>query len=482
MAVVLAGAVAVRGEAADEALYSQQHLFARVAPGVVLERHHGGSQGFVTAAGEHAVGVDAMLSFVGAQSIERAPIQAAADRGAALAVGADRWYRISLAPGFDALRAADLLQASWVGFEVVEVDPTGTLADLPNDTSFSTQWSLLNSGQAGGTPGADISASDAWAITTSNASLVIAFLDSGVDPHPELDTRILPGRNIPLGTTNTADVCSGHGTHVAGIATARGNNASGIAGVVWNAKILPVVVVNPCSGLESYVADGLVWAVDNGADIVNMSLQYSVGSAYLQTAVQYAANVGVPMIAATGNSNAAVAFPARWPETIAVAASNRFDARWTQSNFGPEVDVTAPGDTIYSLGLAGSYSTRSGTSMATPHVTGTVALMRAVHPLMGSDAIRAALMQTARDIGTAGFDNYTGAGVIDAGAAVALAQSSGPGPGDLNGDGVVDGFDLAALLTQWGTCTSCQCTADFDDNCVVDGVDLAVVFSGWSGN
>ena len=467
---------------ADEAPYATDRLFVRVCQGVALEVRADGSKALVRKDDVGPGSAEIVMALVGVLDIAPSGLNDAANRVVASTLGMDRWYRLSLAPGFDALRAANLLEAAWDGFEVCEVDPTGSLADLPNDPSFPTQYSLLNTGQAAGTVGADISAVDAWAIRTSNPSIIIAFLDSGVDAHPELDSRILPGRNIPLGTTDTADVCGGHGTHVAGIATARGNNGSGIAGVCFDAKILPVVVVNPCSGLESYVADGLTWAVDHGADIVNMSLQYSVGSVYLQTAVQYAAAQGIPMLAATGNSNAAVSFPARWPETIAIAASNRFDARWTQSNHGPEVDVTAPGDSIYSLSLAGSYATRSGTSMATPHVTGTVALMRAVNPLMDASAIRSALMQTARDIGTPGFDSYTGAGVIDAGAAVALAQSTGPGPGDINGDGVVDGFDLGALLSAWGGCASCQCSADFNGDCTIDGIDLALILSSWSGS
>ena len=482
-AAFLALAVGGSGGAfAQGDLYATDHILVRVKDGVKVAVTPEGTPTFQIEGRAAEVALGRLLATLEVSEITKTASHDAAKVEIAKTLGLDRWYRLSLAPGTDALKAADLLKAAWTGFEVCEVNPIGGLADVPNDPSFSTQYPLLNTGQAGGTVGADIRASAAWAITSSNPTLTVAFLDSGVYPHTDLDSRILPGRNIPLATDDTADVCGGHGTHVAGIATARGNNSVGIAGVCWDFKILPVVVVNPCTGLESYVADGLTWAVDHGADVVNMSLQYSLGSAYLQTAVQYASAAGIPMIAATGNSNAAVAFPARWPETIAVAASNKFDQRWTQSNFGPEVDVTAPGDSVYSLNSGNLYATRSGTSMATPHVTGVVALMRAVYPNMTATALRTALMQTARDLTPTGFDNYTGAGVVNAGAAVALAQSLNPGAGDLNGDGFVDGLDLTALFAQWGPCAACNCSGDFNDDCAVDGADLTLILSTWSGS
>ena len=466
--------------AGDESPFSRDHVLVRVRAGCAPVQAQGGLWTFQTQAAAPEADLGRIMQALGVSKVDRIPNEQPKNAEVARALGLDRWYRVSIAPGSNALAVADLLRASWDGFEVAEVDGTGGLADIPNDTSFTTQYSLLNTGQSAGTVGADIRATNAWSITSSNPAIVIGVLDSGISPHSELAGRILPGRNIPLGTTDTTDVCGGHGTHVAGILAAKGNNASGIAGLCWDAQLLPVVVVNPCSGLESFVADGLVWAVDQGADIINMSLQYSVGSAYLYSAVQYAAAHGVPMVAAAGNSNAAVAWPARWSETIAVAASNRFDTRWTSSNFGPEIDVTAPGESIYSLALSGGYGTRTGTSMGTAHVTGTVALMRAMFPNMNAEVIRTTLMSTARDINAAGFDVYTGAGVINATAAVAAAASANAGPADFNGDGRVDGLDLTTFLTQWGVCAGCDCTADFDGDCVVGGPDLAVVLSSWS--
>lgn len=474
----VAGKVAAQ-PAVDE-LFASDHLFVRVRPGCRPTTTSTGELTFSNVDGVGDKNLSKVMKIFGVSKLTPALSIAAQRADIAASVGLDRWYRISIPQGSNALGAADTLQASWAGFEICEVDGIGGLADIPNDPSFPTQYSLLNNGQSNGTVGADIRALSAWSIVSSNPSVVIGLLDSGVFAHTELAGRILPGRNIPLGTTDTSDVCGGHGTHVSGIMTATSGNAAGIAGICGNAMILPVVIVNPCSGLESYVADGLVWAVDQGANVINMSLQYSVGSQYLYAAVQYAAAQGVPMIAATGNSNAGVAWPAKWSETIAVAGSNRFDMRYSVSNFGPEVDVTAPGESIYSLALNNSYGTRSGTSMAAPHVTATIALMRAVYPRMTATKIRTVLMQTARDIAPAGFDDYTGAGVINAGAAVALAQSMNPGPADLNNDGFVNGLDLTVFFTQWGTCSSCACTADFNADCVVDATDLSRLLSSWS--
>ncbi len=470
---------AVGQQVVDEP-FASDHVLVRVRKGCTQATTADGDPTFRTLNGIGDFNLSRVMKVVGVSEIKTALAEPAKQVEIAAALGLDRWYKVSIAPGSNASTVADLLRASWDGFELCEVDGIGGLADLPDDPSFPSQYPLLNTGQNGGTVGADIRAPSAWSITSSNPTITIALLDSGVFPHTELAGRILPGRNIPLGTTNTSDVCGGHGTHVAGLMAGQGGNGVGVAGLCWDALILPVVIVNPCTGLESYVADGLVWAVDNGADLINMSLQYNVGSDYLYTAVQYVAAQGVPMIAATGNSNASVAYPAKWDETIAVAGSNRFDLRYSLSNYGPEVDLTAPGESVYSLALANGYSTRSGTSMSAPHVTGTVALMRAVYPTMSASAIRGVLMQTARDLIPSGFDHFTGAGVIDAGSAVAMALSMNPGPADMNGDGVVDGADITAFFSQWGSCVACDCTGDFNHDCSVDATDLALLLSSWS--
>jgi subtilisin family serine protease len=482
----------------EEPLFASSHVLVRVTGGYEAGRNADGDWTFArsaqqsdlphqagAAAGQAPAELDALvrvLRGVGVSNIVRPLPYTPVHADAAAAVGLDRWWRIDIPEGSNALAVADLLKATWTGFEVSEVDGIGGVASVPNDPGFSQQYALRNTGQSGGTVGADIRATEAWDIVTGNPNIIIAVLDSGAFPHTELSGRILPGRNVPLNNTDTSEVCGGHGTHVSGIIAASGNNQVGIAGICWTARILPVVVVNPCSGLESQVADGLVWAVDHDADLVNMSLQYSVGSQYLLTAVQYAAALDIPMFAAVGNSSSAVAFPARFSETIAVAGSTRFDQRYSLSNFGPEVDLSAPAESVYSLSTNNSYANRSGTSMSCAHVTGTAALMRAVFPRMKGALIRTVLMQQARDIDAVGFDELTGAGVVNAAASVAAAAALYPGPADLDGDAMVGGTDLTILLSQWGNCDGCNCVADINADCSVNGTDLTALLSAWSGS
>ena len=276
----------------------------------------------------------------------------------------------------------------------VEFDGHGTLADVPNDPSLNLQWNMRNTGQSvggiTGTPGADVGVTAAWSVTTGNPNLVIAVLDSGIAPHPQLAGRILPGINVPDANTNTADECNGHGTHVAGILAAAGNDGVGVAGMTWNAQLLPVVIVNGCSGFEADVATGLIWAADQGAKIINMSLQFYLGGTPLRLAVEYAHEQGAIMTAATGNNgNAVIAAPARWSQTIAVASTDNRDLRASTSNFGAETDVSAPGVNVWSLGPANNYTYKSGTSMAAPHVAGLAALLWSAQPSLTHLEVRA---------------------------------------------------------------------------------------------
>ena len=309
--------------------------------------------------------------------------------------------------------------------------------------------------------------------------MIIAVLDSGIDPHGELAGRILPGINVPDGNNITLDECN-HGTHVAGIIAASGNNATGMAGLSWNARLLPVVVVNGCTGFEANVASGLTWAVDHGARLVNMSLQfYAFNPVFLQ-AVQYANAQGALMVAATGNSsNGNVAAPAKWNETIAVAATDNLDQRASFSNFGPEVDIAAPGVNVWSLSGTTNYAFKSGTSMSAPHVTGAAALLWSYNPSLTRDQVRALLIAGAKDLGDPGTDPFYGAGRLDIAASIALAPPPTI-PEDLDANGVIDARDLAILLTSWGACLTCDaCPADLDGDCTVGAADLARLLSVW---
>lgn len=401
-----------------------------------------------------------------------------ADPQLAAQLGLDRYYRIDTPAGTDTpAMAADLGRFAGL-VESVEIDPVGGVALLPDDPDFDLQWNLLNDGTAG-LAGADINIAPGWDLVTGDPTQVLAVLDAGMDPHVELAGRLIPGRNVAADPDNddTSDVCISHGTHVAGIAAANADNAEGIAGVDWSCRIMPVRVLNSCSGMESTVAEGLVWATDNGADVINMSLQYSTGTALLHDAVLYAHSHGVIMVAAAGNTGATpLKFPAQWPETIAVGAINSNGDRWPSSNTGPNLDVMAPGVSVWSLKDTTQYQYLTGTSMATPHVTGVVLLMKTLAPDLTLADIRQILHDTAVDMQAIGFDEATGYGRVNASAALVEAHKTIV---DLDGDGVIGIIDFLTLLADWGPCSANPCPGDFDFDGDVGIADFLILLSYW---
>lgn len=478
-AAVAAGMDEVGGHASG-------HVQVRLAPGVAPLRRADGRWTLRRGAGEGDPAIAALLDSLGVAAIVPSLSRPPADAALSSRLGLDRFVRMEVPLGSDtrAIAATLMRRGEWI--EHAEIDGIGGVAGggfPPDDPLFPMQWHLQNNGQSvngvPGSVGSDIDPAAAWARTTGSPEIVVAVLDSGVNPHPELAGRILEGWNVPQGSTSTLDGCVSHGTHVSGILGARGGNAVGVAGLDWQVRLLPVVVVNPCSGLESMLADGLVFATDAGADIANMSLQYSVGSDLLRTAVRYASDSGVILVAASGNAGASsLSFPARWAETIAVGGSTNLDARWASSNYGTNLALLAPGEAIRSLVGFDQYGNKNGTSMAAPQVSGTISLMLAANPRLCVGRIRAILEETAEDLGTPGYDLFTGHGRLSAGAAVAAV----PPPADLDGDCLVDGADLAAMLSAWGPCGgSASCEADLDGNGSVDGGDLAILLGAWGG-
>ncbi len=248
---------------------------------------------------------------------------------------------------------------------------------IPNDPYFGKQWGMTR-----------IQAPEAWDVTTGSADVWIAILDTGIDQnHEDLVGKIAGNRNFT--NSRTVDDRYGHGTHVAGIAAATTNNKIGVAGVGYNSRLLNVKVLNDQgSGYYSWVANGIIWAADNGAKVINMSLGGSSSSSTLENAVDYAWSKGVVLAAAAGNSgNSSPLYPAYYKNCIAVAATDKNDAKASWSNFGEWVDVAAPGVDIFSTlpnhknyisrtyGKSLNYDYLSGTSMATPYVAGLAALV-----------------------------------------------------------------------------------------------------------
>ena len=309
--------------------------------------------------------------------------------------------------------------------QVLQVAPNTLypLLDLPNDTRFGEQWALQNLGQTGGELDADIDAPRAWAITTGDAGVVIGIIDSGVNyEHPDLDGgRYLGGWDYFANDSDPMDE-TGHGTHVAGIATADTNNAIGMAGVSRESGYLALRAcsIAGCSTLA--VALSATWAADNGADVINLSLGGPGPNPFLEEAVVYAYQNGVVPVCAAGNHDDTVAFPAAYGECIAVAASDHFDERASFSSTGPELDVAAPGDDILSTEHS-FYLLKSGTSMSAPHVTGLVALLLAQRPEMTIEEVRAQLRGTTDG---EGFDVELGHGRINAEKALATWLEPAP--------------------------------------------------------
>lgn len=355
----------------------------------------------------------------------------AADAALASQLGLDRTYLFFVPQNTDTPAMADDLNRFNDVIEFAEIDGIGGIADsqvIPNDTDFNRLYGMHNTGQTGGTPDADIDAPEAWDIFTGEDNVTLAVIDSGVDgTHPELAGKMVPGRNTNNNSDDTRDGCP-HGTHVAGIAGAIGNNARGVAGVSWGVKIMPIRVLAGCGGTEEQCAAGIVWATDHGAHVGTMSLQYYTGTQTFRDAVEYAYQRGVLLIAANGNGQGRiVAFPARFPHCMGIAATDHNDNFAGFSNYGPECDVSAPGDTVWSLENGGGYSFKSGTSMATPHTSGLASLMLSYNPGLSPDEIEQILKDSADDKGPPGWDERFGWGRINARAA--LEQSGGdPSP------------------------------------------------------
>ncbi|MEY8848876.1 S8 family serine peptidase [Psychroserpens sp. XS_ASV72] len=343
-------------------------------------------------------------------------------------------------------------------FEYVEPNYKCSGSGIPNDPLLLTrQWSMVNNGTFSLSPAtidADIDMDLAWDITTGDPNLIVAILDSGMRmSHPEVSTRIwvnsseivdgndsdnnnyvddiYGGWDFANDDNNPTDD-HGHGTNVGGIAVATGNNGIGYAGVNWNSQIMVIKILDENnSGFYSWMGDGIYYAVDNGADVMNMSVGGNSPSSFLLDAVDYAYANDVALVVSTGNGDTALQYPSRYANSIAVGSTNPDDSRtspffWSPtsgSNYGPEIDLVAPGNYIYGLSHTSDTNYNGywgGTSQAAPHVAGVISLMLSVNPNLSVDQINAILIQTSEDqVGdpiedTPGFDNYHGYGRLNA--------------------------------------------------------------------
>ena len=238
-----------------------------------------------------------------------------------------------------------------------------------------------------------VNAAGAWAFT-SGKGVKVAVVDTGIDfRHPDLAPNYKGGWNAIVSTATPLDD-QGHGTHVSGTIAAV-KDLKGVVGVAPSVDLYGVKVLDKNgSGQYSWVVAGIEWAVMNGMDVINMSLGGGSGTEALKAIMKKSKEMGVAVVCAAGNDSGPVNFPAKYPEAIAVSASDSADKIASFSSRGPEIVVIAPGVNVYSTRKGGGYTTMSGTSMACPHTAGLAALAVGAGA-KGSDAVRAALKAAA---------------------------------------------------------------------------------------
>ncbi len=301
------------------------------------------------------------------------------------------------------------------------VIPNDPLFDL--NTSYNYGWHLTR-----------IGAPAAWYYQRGSPQIVIAIIDGGVNPVPDLVSRLVPGWNFYDGNRDTRDI-DGHGTAVAGVVGAATNNGIGVAGVTWGCRIMPIRVAAP-NGNGSYgvIAQALVWAANNGARVAAVSWAMSTydnrseGNRLVTDAARYfmerargvvtmpSGNDGLPI---TGN-------PPDNPYILRVGAISREHQRAPFSNYGSDLDLVAPGDEIITTTRTGSYTLAGGTSFSHPIVAGVAALMLSANPYLTGERVQSILQQTAVDMGPPGWDWEYGWGCVNAYRAVMVARGLSP--------------------------------------------------------
>lgn len=293
-------------------------------------------------------------------------------------------------------------------------------ADAPNDPLYDRQWAL-----------AKIEAEGAWKVA-GGKDITIAVIDSGTDlDHPEFTGRIVDGYDF-VNVDDEPDDDYGHGTQVAGVAAAAANNNLGIAGLAWDAKIMPVKVLdNRGRGMSSNLTCALYWVADKGAQVVNISIISFGPSLGMQSAINYAVEEDILIFAAAGNlfeEGNPLTYPAALEGVVAVAASDKDDGHAWFSSAGNFVDIAAPGVSIFSPFPPSHEEFRSvyGTSLAAPHGAGLAALILAVAPSLQPQKVASIIQESAADLGDAGRDDKFGHGRIDAQAAMELTFFSLP--------------------------------------------------------
>ncbi|HWL35122.1 MAG TPA: S8 family serine peptidase [Frankiaceae bacterium] len=341
--------------------------------------------------------------------------------------------RVDSGGAFAVVKATDVAEvqramAGLPGLRYVEDNVTKYALVTPNDSQYGSQYGPNMMG-----------APTAWGqVGYGSSSVVVSVIDTGIRrTHQDFNaSRVLAGYDYHNGDSNPADDCD-HGTHTAGTVAATTNNGIGVAGMS-QATILPYKVLSApdilgrCSGSAANIASAIRAAADNGAKVISMSIG-GPDATVERDAVQYAYSKGVILVAAAGNDGGSnsIDYPGAYPEVIAVAALESNKARASYSDGGPQLDIAAPGSNVLSTidNSDSAYGTMSGTSMATPHVAGAIALALGCAPAGTTRAtIVNTLYSTAEDLGAAGRDDLYGHGLARVDRLVANVCTGGGGP------------------------------------------------------
>lgn len=312
--------------------------------------------------------------------------------------------------------------------EFVEPNFIRMIKPHTNDPFFSSQWAINNQGYLGGTVDADMDVDDAWNYTTGEG-IKVAIIDTGVDlNHPDLQGNLLTGYDATGGSSSGNQTGNAHGTACAGIVAAKGNNNKGTAGVAYNAKIIPIRIFVGVSTNDNWVANGINWAWQNGADVLSNSYGGGSYSSTIESAINNAVSngrngKGSVVLFSSGNDNGSVNFPSTVGNAISVGASSMCDERktptscdgeyWWGSNYGTQLDVVAPGVKIFTTDISGSSGYNSGdyksdfngTSSACPNAAGVVALILSANPNLTQQEARGILERNTDKVSGYNYSN-----------------------------------------------------------------------------
>jgi len=282
-----------------------------------------------------------------------------------------------------------------------------------NDPYYTSQWHLPVMG-----------APAAWTYS-SGKGIAVAVCDSGVDAaHPDILGQVINGINTVDGTTNTADL-NGHGTKVAGVIAALANNGVGVASVAPGAGILAMRITNSSDGSAYFsdMAECVTYAADHGARVANLSYSGAAGSSTVASAASYMrSRINGVVVVAAANNGTELTY-ANDPNLFVAAATDSTDTRASYSNYGNFIDIAAPGSGIYTTLSGGGYGAVSGTSFATPNTAAVVAIVMSANPTLTTTDVTSIITNTAKDLGTAGWDKYYGWGRVDADASAQMAAT-----------------------------------------------------------